>query len=201
MLRAFLIEDEAPARERLAAMLAETTPACAIAGAADSVAAAEAWLRQNAAPDLIFADIQLGDGLSLDLFRGGPPPCPVVFTTAHDAYMLEAFASHGIAYLLKPVKHAELEGALKKYQELGRHFAGGIAALAVAFSRPTSTPPGSASSRSAARRSSRSRSRRPRISSRKTSSPSSSRAPGSAASSTSRSPRSRPSSTPRCSSA
>lgn len=136
MLRTLIIEDEGPARERLAALLAEAAPPCAVAGAVDSTAAAAQWLRANPPPDLIFADIQLGDGLSLELFRAAPPPCPVVFTTAHDDYLLEAFATHGIAYLLKPIKRTELDAALKKYRELGRHFAGGIGALAAALSTP-----------------------------------------------------------------
>jgi two-component system LytT family response regulator len=133
MIRAFIIEDEAPARERLASLLAATTPPCTIAGRADSLAAAEKWLRQNPAPDLIFADIQLGDGVSLELFRASPPPCPVVFTTAHDDYLLEAFSAHSIAYLLKPVKPAALAAAVKKYHELGRHFTGSLASLSTAL--------------------------------------------------------------------
>lgn len=136
MIRVFIIEDETPARERLAALLAATTPPCTVAGAADSLAAAGKWLRTNPAPDLIFADIQLGDGLSLELFRATPPPGPVVFTTAHDDYLLEAFAAHGIAYLLKPVKPAALDAAVQKYRELGRHFTGNLATLAVTLGRP-----------------------------------------------------------------
>jgi len=130
MIRVFIIEDEAPARDRLAALLALLTPPCAVAGTADSLAAAEKWLRQNPAPDLICADIQLGDGLSLEWFRHTPPPSPVIFTTAHDDYLLEAFATHSIAYLLKPVKSAALEAAVRKYRELGRHFTGQLGALA-----------------------------------------------------------------------
>lgn len=130
MLQALLIEDEAPARARLADLLAAQTPPVAVAGTADSVRSAAAWLRAHPAPDLIFADIQLGDGLSLELFRGTPPPCPIVFTTAYDDYLLEAFATHGIAYLLKPVKPAELAAALQKYRTLGAQFAASLAALA-----------------------------------------------------------------------
>lgn len=136
MLRALLIEDEAPARERLAQLVAASAVPCAVAGAVDSLAAAGQWLAAHPAPDLIFADIQLGDGLSLDLFRAAPPPCPVVFVTAHDEYLLEAFATHGIAYLLKPVKRAELDAALAKYRDLGRHFAGALAALASSLASP-----------------------------------------------------------------
>ncbi len=136
MLRALIIEDEAPASTRLAALLQKLDPPCAVAGSADSVAAATRWLRGSPAPDLIFADIQLGDGTSLDLFRQTPPPCPVVFITAHDDYLLEAFASHAIAYLLKPVKPAALAAAVEKYRELGRHYAGNFAAFASSLAAP-----------------------------------------------------------------
>lgn len=130
MIRAFIIEDEAPALERLSTLLRATTPPCAVAGTADSQAAAARWLRTNPAPDLIFADIQLGDGLSLDLFQATPPPCPVIFTTAHDDYLLEAFAANSIAYLLKPIKLAELDAAVAKYHRLGRQLSGNLADLA-----------------------------------------------------------------------
>lgn len=140
MLRALLLEDEAPARERLAAMLAEPELGCTVVGAVDSLAATERWLRQNPAPDLLFADIQLGDGLSLDLFKSAPPPCPIVFTTAHDEYLLEGFATHGIAYLLKPIKRTELAAAMRKHHDLGRHYAANLAALAARMAAPPSVP-------------------------------------------------------------
>lgn len=136
MIRAFIIEDEAPALERLSTLLAATTPPCTVAGTADSQAAAARWLRANPPPDLIFADIQLGDGRSLDLFQTTPPPCPVVFATAHDDYLLEAFAAHSIAYLLKPIKQAELDAAVAKYHRLGRQFTGNLANLAASLARP-----------------------------------------------------------------
>lgn len=134
MLRALIIEDEEPAAARLASMLQQLDPPCAVAGAVDSIASAERWLVHPpaaGAPDLIFADIQLGDGLSVDYFRRSPPPCPVIFTTAHDEHMEAAFATHGIAYLLKPVKPAALASAVAKYRELGRHYTGNLAHLAL----------------------------------------------------------------------
>lgn len=140
MLRVLLLEDEAPARDRLATMLAEPEIGCAVVGAVDSLAAAERWLRQNPAPNLLFADIQLGDGLSLDLFKATPPPCPIVFTTAHDEYLMEAFATHGIAYLLKPIKRSDLAAAVRKHHDLGRHYAANLAALAARVAAPPPAP-------------------------------------------------------------
>src|SRR5687767_12548331 len=128
--RVLILEDEAPALERIRDLLVEAAPAATVAGTADSVRAAAEWLAGNSPPDLILADIQLSDGLSLDLFRAQSPPCPVIFTTAHDDYLLDAFATHGIAYLLKPVKLADLAAALKKHRDLGRHYAANFAALA-----------------------------------------------------------------------
>jgi DNA-binding LytR/AlgR family response regulator len=141
MLHALIIEDEAPARTRLADLLRQTQPPVGVAGTADSVRSAGAWLRAHPAPDLIFADIQLGDGLSLELFRTTPPPCPIVFTTAYDDYLLEAFATHGIAYLLKPVKLAELNAALQKYRTLGAQFAASLASLAGQLLAPAGVAP------------------------------------------------------------
>jgi DNA-binding LytR/AlgR family response regulator len=127
--RVLILEDEAPALERIRSLLVEAAPEATIAGTADSVRAAAEWLADNPPPDLILADIQLSDGLSLDLFRAQSPPCPVVFTTAHDRYLLDAFATHGIAYLLKPVKLTDLAAALKKHRDLGRHYVTNFAAL------------------------------------------------------------------------
>ena len=137
-LRVLILEDEAPALDRIRALLAEAAPDAVVAGTADSVRAAGTWLQRNAAPDLMLADIQLSDGLSLDLFRTHPPPCPIVFTTAHDSYLLDAFATHGIAYLLKPVKSADLAAALKKHRDLARHYAASLSALAAEL---TAGPP------------------------------------------------------------
>lgn len=138
-LRVLILEDEAPALQRIRSLLAEAAPDAVVAGTADSVRSAGAWLAAHPAPDLVLADIQLGDGLSLDLFRTAPPPCPVVFTTAHDTYLLDAFATHGIAYLLKPVKAGDLAAALKKYRDLGRHFAANFSALAAQLTAPPAT--------------------------------------------------------------
>jgi len=117
-----IIEDEAPAAARLKKMLAATAPGIEVLAVLDTLAGATAWLRANPAPDLIFMDIQLSDGLSLDLVRTMRVGCPVVFVTAYDEYWQEAFACHGIDYLLKPVKQERLEAALRKLEEMKEYF-------------------------------------------------------------------------------
>ena len=64
----FLVEDEAPARERLIETIGRVEPAARIAGVAASVREARAWLAAHPPPDLMLLDVQLADGLSFELF-------------------------------------------------------------------------------------------------------------------------------------
>jgi DNA-binding LytR/AlgR family response regulator len=66
------------------------------------------------APDVLFVDIHLADGLSFEIFRHVEVTIPVIFTTAYDEYALHAFHVHSIAYLLKPFGYADVEAALNK---------------------------------------------------------------------------------------
>ena len=109
-----LLEDEYPAAERLQRLLLQAAPEVAVAAHLDTVAGAVQWLQTHPAPDLILADIQLADGLSLDVFDQLVVGSPVIFTTAYDAYALRAFKANSVDYLLKPVKLSELAAALRK---------------------------------------------------------------------------------------
>lgn len=121
-MRLVIVEDEPIARERLAACLRQAAPGAEIVAELGSVAEAVRWFGANAAPDLLFCDIQLTDGLSFAIFRAIPVRCPVVFTTAHEEYLLEAFQTNGIDYLLKPIRQAQVAAALGKYQALAAHY-------------------------------------------------------------------------------
>ncbi len=113
-MRIVIIEDEAPARERLAALLQEIRPESKIATTPDTIVGAAKWLSQNPKPDLVMLDIQLADGTAFDLLDIVKIECPIIFTTAYSNYALDAFKAKSIDYLLKPVKKAELEAALAK---------------------------------------------------------------------------------------
>ena len=112
-----LLEDEYPAAERLQRLLTQAAPTAQVLAVLDTVTAALAWLAANPAPDLILSDIQLADGLSLEIWEQAVVPSPVIFTTAFDAYAIRAFQANSIAYLLKPVKLAELQAALAKLRQ------------------------------------------------------------------------------------
>lgn len=112
-----LLEDEYPAAERLQRLLRQAAPEAQLLAVLDSVAGALQWLDTNPPPDLILSDIQLADGLSLEVFEQTVVRSPVIFTTAYDAYAIRAFKANSVDYLLKPVKLAELTTALTKLQE------------------------------------------------------------------------------------
>ena len=87
-----------------------------------SVKEAVVYLKSNPSPDLIFSDIQLGDGLSFEIFIAVTVSAPVIFCTAYDEYALDAFKANGIDYILKPFTTQTLERALQRYEELKKLF-------------------------------------------------------------------------------
>ncbi|MFN7118410.1 MAG: LytR/AlgR family response regulator transcription factor [Saprospiraceae bacterium] len=113
-----LIEDEQPAARRLANLIRECRPQSNILAAIDSVEQAVQWLASNTAPDLIFMDIQLADGLSFDIFNQTSILSPVIFTTAYDQYTLKAFKVNSVDYLLKPIDPTELASAFIKFDQV-----------------------------------------------------------------------------------
>lgn len=126
-MRVVIVEDERPAAERLRSVIAGYDAEIQIAAHLQTVADTVEWFRSHPAPDLLFLDVRLTDGLSLEVFRKIDVACPVVFTTAYDAYVLDAFECNSIDYLLKPVKPDRLAQAFRKYDRLRRHFGGALA--------------------------------------------------------------------------
>jgi len=117
MLRALLVEDEPLAARRLASLLQKQAVPFEILGPAESVAQAVALLQAGPAPDVLFLDIHLADGLSFELFEQVAVTCPVIFTTAYDQYALRAFKVNSIDYLLKPIDSEELSHAVAKLRQ------------------------------------------------------------------------------------
>jgi DNA-binding LytR/AlgR family response regulator len=72
--------------------------------------------------DIIFSDIQLTDGHSFGIFQQRKIRVPVVFITAYNEFMVNAFTCNGIDYLLKPVQEDDIRQALNKYRMLENHF-------------------------------------------------------------------------------
>jgi len=121
-MKIFLIEDEMPSMENLKLNIAAIDSSIQIAGTAASIEQSIHWLKNNEPPDLILMDIQLSDGLSFYILKEDNIKCPVIFITAYDKYMIDAFEYNCIDYLLKPIELNKLANAINKYKNLQRHF-------------------------------------------------------------------------------
>ncbi|MFN8347919.1 MAG: LytTR family DNA-binding domain-containing protein [Spirosomataceae bacterium] len=116
-MKALIIEDEYPAAERLTKLIRKADAEMEIIGVLDSIEAAKRWFSVHPAPDLIFSDIQLSDGLSFIIFEEENIKSPIIFTTSYDEYAIKAFKVKSIDYLLKPIKPDELAAAIEKFKE------------------------------------------------------------------------------------
>ncbi len=119
MMRVLIVDDEALARSRLAALVRECPePACEVAAECANARQALEWLAQHQdQADVALLDIQmpgaLGTELAADLKRMAQPPV-VVFVTAHSEHALAAFDLEAVDYLTKPVKRDRLFAALQR---------------------------------------------------------------------------------------
>jgi two-component system LytT family response regulator len=115
-LRAYLVDDEPLALERLARLL-EGTQRVEVIGSTTEPEEAVAALA-SVPVDVCFLDIQMPRLDGFELLARLPVQPVIVFTTAHDEYALRAFAVNSVDYLLKPVDPVQLERALTKIERL-----------------------------------------------------------------------------------
>lgn len=118
MTKILIIEDEPAAGQYLTQLIQKIDSKAVILDILESVESAVEWLSAGPMPDLIFLDVQLGDGTCFQIFEQVSIGCPVIFTTAHDEYALRAFKLNSIDYLLKPIRQESLKFSLDKYYQL-----------------------------------------------------------------------------------
>lgn len=112
-LRTIVVEDERLAREELTGLLRQF-PCIDLVGEASDLASARALLQQ-AKPQLLFLDVQLGNGSGFELLDGTTAfDGRVVFVTAYEAFALRAFEVNALDYLLKPVQQDRLKAAIER---------------------------------------------------------------------------------------
>jgi len=117
-MKIIILEDEIPAYQKLISLIQATIQEAQIIGWARSVAEAKLIFENSVNPDLIISDIELLDGKSFEVFQAIEVDCPIIFSTAFDQYLLDAFQANGIAYLLKPYDQKTFVEAINKYQKL-----------------------------------------------------------------------------------
>src|SRR5579859_6903219 len=119
--RVLIVDDEAPARERLRSLLAELDEADVIGEAVTGEQAVQRTI--ELAPDVVLLDVRMPgiDGIEaarhMNLLE--QPPA-IIFTTAFDQYAMEAFDTHAVGYLLKPIRKEKLAAALAHASRLTR---------------------------------------------------------------------------------
>jgi len=118
MIKVVIIEDEQPAAKRLERMLSDISSDFEVIQCCDSIESSIKLFKTGLIPDLVMLDVQLGDGLSFEIFRQVEISCPVIFTTAYDEYAIKAFELNSIDYLLKPIRKENLERSIEKFNKL-----------------------------------------------------------------------------------
>ncbi len=117
-MKAFLVDDEHLARERMKSLLEHSATPIEIIG--ESGIASEAIVQINdLKPDVIFLDIQMPglDGFDVVSMLDKPRPY-IIFVTAYDEYAIKAFEVYALDYLTKPVRLERLNKSLDRLQNV-----------------------------------------------------------------------------------
>ena len=118
-MKVFVVDDEAPARERLKAIL-EDLDGYDCSGEAGNGEQALTMVDADR-PDIVLLDIRMPglDGIqTAHHLNALKEPPAVVFTTAYDEYAIDAFEAQAIGYVLKPVRRSRLAAALEQASRL-----------------------------------------------------------------------------------
>jgi two-component system LytT family response regulator len=128
MIRAYIVDDERLAVQRLTRLLQATKRVEVIGDTIDPEGALE-FLRANTV-DVLFLDIQMPGLTGFELLERLDRDVTVVFTTAYDRYAIDAFGVNSVDYLLKPIEPERLDRALDKLERFAGQARPDIRALA-----------------------------------------------------------------------
>ncbi len=114
-IRAVIVDDEKPARDRIRRLLADHADFVLVGEAADGTSAVA--LIDSERPDLCFLDVQMPEGDAFDVLHRVRHVPRVIFTTAYDRYAVRAFEVHSLDYLLKPFGRERFAKAIDRARE------------------------------------------------------------------------------------
>src|SRR5262252_9354174 len=116
-LRVLVVDDEAPARQRLIDLLKKDPQIGSVLEAANGKAAVEIIARE--ALDLVFLDVQMPelDGLQVIATIGAAAMPLTIFVTAYDKHAIRAFEANTLDYLLKPFSDERQEAAMTRAKQ------------------------------------------------------------------------------------
>ncbi len=120
-LRALIVDDEAPARRKLARFLSECDDVTVVGEAGGGAEAIR--LARELQPDVLFLDISMPeiDGFEVVETIASDEHVPrVIFVTAFDQHAIRAFEVSALDYLLKPLERDRLNEAIARAQRAAR---------------------------------------------------------------------------------
>ncbi|MCF8277787.1 MAG: LytTR family DNA-binding domain-containing protein [Flavobacteriales bacterium] len=113
-MKALIVDDEQNVREALRALLQLYAPETELIGEASGVEEAKKAI-ETLQPELLFLDVEMGDGTGFDLLKQLPNRnFEVIFVTAHQHYAIEAIRMSACDFLLKPVDPDDLVEAIER---------------------------------------------------------------------------------------
>jgi two-component system, LytTR family, response regulator LytT len=121
-MKIVIIEDEILTAEDLRHDLQSLNYGIEVTVILPTVSQSIEYFSTNVDYNLIFSDIQLGDGYSFEIFKKVSVNSPIIFCTAYNQYALEAFENNGIDYILKPFDKISIAHSLEKYRLLKEKF-------------------------------------------------------------------------------
>ncbi|MEP2773053.1 MAG: LytTR family DNA-binding domain-containing protein [Fulvivirga sp.] len=116
MYKILIIEDEKAARKKLHRYLDQLLVGeYKIVGEPESVEEVQKYFAGDISADIIFSDIELRDGNVFEAYAEKVVDTPIIFTTAYNEFLMNAFETNGIEYLLKPYSFERFSKAWSKY--------------------------------------------------------------------------------------
>lgn len=115
-IRAYILDDERPARENLTGALKRFCPEVRVVGESNTIDKALSDILYLA-PNLLFLDVELKDRLVFELVEQLEDRPQIVFVTGHDRYALSAIKVDALDYLIKPIVPKDLVAAVGKARQ------------------------------------------------------------------------------------
>lgn len=115
-MRAYILDDERPARENLSGALKRFCPEVRLVGESNTMEQAHQDIL-DLAPNLLFLDVELKDRLVFELIERLDDKPEIIFVTGHDRYALNAIKAEALDYLIKPIVPKDLKAAVSKARE------------------------------------------------------------------------------------
>lgn len=138
-LRVLVVDDEPPAREILAELLAEEPNVVSVGQCGDGFEAVRAV--NDLHPDIVLLDVQMPKLTGLEVAELIGDETAVIFVTAYDEHAVRAFELHAVDYLLKPIDGARLSQALARARRRLRHNRNALAEAAQELGRSGGVSP------------------------------------------------------------